>query len=43
MRSMTWQALMDDALHVTECRVTQETKVQNAFDDVASTIRQSLP
>jgi len=37
-----WKGLMDCARHVTGCRFTQETTVQHAFDDVASTIHQSL-
>jgi hypothetical protein len=32
------QGLMDSARHVTGCRFIQETRVGNAFDDVASTI-----
>ena len=34
---------MDDARHVIGCNVTQETRVNHAFDDVASIIHQSLP
>jgi len=34
---------MDSARHVRGCKASQETRVQNAFDDVASTIHQSLP
>ena len=33
---------MDSACHVMGCHITQEIRVQNAFDDVASTIHQSL-
>ena len=33
---------MDSARHVIGCHVTPETRVQNAFDDVASTIHQAL-
>jgi len=33
---------MDSARHVIGCRLTQDTRVQHAFDDVASTIHQSL-
>jgi hypothetical protein len=36
------QGLMDSARHVIGCHSTQETRVQNACDDVASTIHQSL-
>jgi hypothetical protein len=46
MSLMTWPALsmglMVSARHVIGCEITPETKVQNAFDDVASTIRLSL-
>ena len=35
--------LMDSACHVIGCQSTQEARVQNAFDDVASTIHQTLP
>jgi hypothetical protein len=31
------QGLMDGARHVIGCRLTQETGVQNAFDDMART------
>jgi hypothetical protein len=41
-RRRDWQGLMDSARHVIGCHLTQETGVQNAFDDVASTIHQSL-
>jgi len=34
---------MGSARHVKGCRLTQETRVQYASDDVASTIHQSLP
>ena len=34
--------LMDSARHVVGCHLTQQTRVQNGFDDVASTIHQSL-
>jgi hypothetical protein len=34
--------LMDSARHFIGCRVTQETRARNAFNDAASTIRQSL-
>jgi len=37
------EGLTDTARHVIGWHVTQETGVQNAFDDVASNIRQSLP
>jgi hypothetical protein len=33
---------MDSARHVIGCRLTQDTMVQNACDDVASTNHQSL-
>ena len=33
---------MDSARHVMGCHLTQSMRVQNAFDDVASTIHQSL-
>ena len=33
---------MESARHVTGCRLTQETRGQNAFDDVASIIHQSI-
>jgi len=33
---------MNSARHVIGCHLTQGTRVQNAFDDVASTIHQSL-
>jgi len=33
---------MDSARHVMGCRLTQETKVQIALDDVANVIHQSL-
>jgi len=33
---------MDSARHVIGCRLTQETRVPNAFDDGASTVHQSL-
>ena len=43
LRFMTWRALsMDSARHVIGCHVTPVARVQNAFDDVASTIHQSL-
>jgi hypothetical protein len=32
---------MDSARHVIGCHSSRETRVQNALDDVASTIRQS--
>jgi hypothetical protein len=35
--------LMDSARHVTGCHLSLEIKVQNAFDDAASTIHQPLP
>ena len=34
---------MDNARHVIGCHLTQEARVKNALDDVASTINQSLP
>ena len=34
---------MDIARHVRGCRLTQDTRVSHAFDDVASTIDQTLP
>jgi len=34
---------MDSARHVIGCHVTRERRVQNSFDDVASTIHQCLP
>ena len=34
---------MDSARHVIGCHLTQESRVQNAFYDAASTIHQSLP
>ena len=34
---------MDSARDVRGCRLTQETRVRNAFDDVSRTIHQSLP
>ena len=37
------QGLMDTARHVIGCRLTLETRVQKACDDVASTIHLSLP
>jgi len=40
MRLMT--GLIDSARHVIGRRFTQETRVQNAVDDVASTIHQAL-
>jgi len=33
---------MDGALHVIGYHLTQQTRVQNAFDDVANTVHQSL-
>jgi len=33
---------MDSAHHVTKCHLTQEMKAHNAFNDVASTLHQSL-
>ena len=36
------KGLMDSAHHVIGCRLTQETRVQNALDDMASTVHQSL-
>ena len=36
------QGLMDSTRHVIGCHSTQESRVQHAFDDVASTIHQSL-
>ena len=33
---------MDTACHVIGCHLTQESRVQNAFDEVASTIHQSV-
>jgi len=37
MHLMTWRAL-SFARHVIGCRLTQDTSIQNALDDVASTI-----
>jgi len=34
---------MDSARHVMGCHSAQQSRVHNAFDDVASTINQSLP
>ena len=34
--------LVDIARHITGCRLIPETRVQCAFDDVASTIHQAL-
>ena len=34
---------MDSACHVIGSRMTQETRVDNAFDDVASTVGQCSP
>jgi hypothetical protein len=34
-----WQGLADIARHVIGCQTTQETRVQDAVDDVASNIR----
>ena len=46
MRLITWRALstslMDSARHVIGCHLTRETRVPHPFDDVASTIHQSL-
>ena len=36
------QGLLDSARHVIGCQLNQETRVQNAFDDMASTFPQSL-
>jgi len=36
------QGMMDGARHVIGCHLTPEPRVQNAFDDVASTIHQFL-
>jgi len=36
------QGMMDVARHVIGCRLTPEPRVQNAFDDVASTIHRLL-
>jgi hypothetical protein len=33
---------MDSARHVIGCHVTKRTRVQHSFDDVASTIHESL-
>jgi hypothetical protein len=41
-RADMW-GLMDSARHVIGCHLTQETRVQNEFDDLASTIHQPLP
>jgi len=38
-----WYELIDSARHVIGSCLTQETRVQYAFDDVASTIHQTLP
>jgi hypothetical protein len=37
------QGLADTARHVIGCRLTQETRVQRALDDMAGTICQALP
>jgi hypothetical protein len=34
---------MDSACHVTGCQLSQEPRIYNVFDDVASTIHQLLP
>jgi len=34
---------MDSTCHVTECHLIHETRVQNAVDDVASTIHECPP
>jgi len=34
--------LMDSARHVIGCHLTRETRIRDAFDDVASTVCQSL-
>jgi len=34
--------IIDDARHVMGCQMTQVTRVQIAFDELASTIHQSL-
>jgi hypothetical protein len=39
---LSWQGLTHSARHVIGCRISQDTRVQNAFDDVASTIYQSI-
>jgi hypothetical protein len=36
------QGLTDSARHIMGCRSTQEARVQNAFDDMARTIHESL-
>jgi hypothetical protein len=49
MRLLTWRALFIRSYrwiasqHVIGLHLTQYTRVQNAFDDVASTIHQILP
>jgi hypothetical protein len=42
IRLTTWRALRVLA-NIMDCHLTPGTRVQNAFDDVASTIHQSLP
>jgi len=34
--------LLDGAHHVITCHLTHETRVQSAFDDVTSTVHQTL-
>jgi hypothetical protein len=45
MRAMTRRALglKENARHVIGCLFTQDMDVQNACDDKASTVHQSLP
>jgi hypothetical protein len=40
--STIWQGLADIARHVIGCHLTQETRIQNVLDDVASETCQAL-
>ena len=43
MRLMTWRAIFPGPYHVTWCHTCQETRISDAFDDVAAHLPLPLP